>query len=42
MVKIVLILFVIEANDETIAAIKAAKVRPKIPLGNKDIIIGYA
>ena len=38
-VKIVLILFVMEAKDETIAAIKAAKVRPSNPLGNNSIII---
>ena len=42
MVNIVLILFVIDANDETIAAISAAKVRPSNPFGNNDIIVGYA
>ena len=42
MVKIVLTLFVIEAKEETIAATSAAKVKPSNPLGNKDIIIGYA
>ena len=39
-VKIVLILFVIDANEETIAAIKAAKVNPNKPLGKSDIIVG--
>ena len=42
MVKIVLILFVIEASEEIIAAINAAKVNPNKPFGNSDIIIGYA
>ena len=40
MVKIVLILFVMDAKEETIAATNAANVNPKIPFGNKDIIIG--
>ena len=35
-------LLVIEASEETIAAISAAKVSPKSPFGNKDIIVGYA
>ena len=39
-VKIVLILFVIEASDETIAAIKAAKVKPNSPFGKRDIMVG--
>ena len=42
MVKIVLILFVIEASEEIIAAINAANVNPNKPFGNNDIIIGYA
>ena len=42
MVKIVLMLFVIEASDDTIAAIRAAKVKPNNPLGSKDIMVGYA
>ena len=33
-----LILLLIEANEDTIAAIRAAKVKPKRPFGNKDII----
>ena len=37
-----LILLVIDAKEETIAAIHAAKVNPNNPLGSKDIIIGYA
>ena len=37
-----LILLVIEARDETMAAISAAKVNPSNPWGSKDIIIGYA
>ena len=39
-VNIVLMLLLIDANDETIAAINAAKVKPRSPLGNKDIIVG--
>ena len=36
-------LFVIDANEETIAAISAAKVNPHKPLGSSSIIIvGYA
>jgi hypothetical protein len=35
-------LLVIDANEETIAAISAAKVNPSKPLGSNDIIIGYA
>ncbi len=31
-----------DANDETIAAISAAKVSPKRPFGRSDIIVGYA
>ena len=42
MVKIVLTLFVIDANEDTIAATNAAKVKPSRPLGYKDIIMGYA
>ena len=37
-----LTLFVREAKDETIAATSAAKVSPKIPLGNSESIEGYA
>ena len=40
MVNIVLMLFVIDANEETMAATRAANVSPSKPLGNKDIIIG--
>ena len=39
-VKIVLILLVIDARDETMAAIRAANVRPNNPLGRSDIIVG--
>ena len=35
-------LFVIDAKEETIAATNAAKVNPRSPFGNNDIIIGYA
>ena len=42
MVKIVLILFVIEASEEIMAAINAANVNPNKPFGNSDIINGYA
>ncbi len=38
MVKIVLTLLVIDANDETIAATNAAKVKPSRPEGSNDII----
>ena len=31
-----------DASDETIAAIRAAKVKPSKPFGSKDIIVGYA
>jgi hypothetical protein len=41
-VNMVLMLFVIDAKDETIAAISAAKVSPSNPFGNNYIIIGYA
>ena len=41
-VKIVLMLFVMDANEDTIAATKAAKVKPRRPLGSKVIIVGYA
>ena len=40
MVKIVLMLLLIDANEDTIAAISAAKVKPRRPLGNKDIMVG--
>ena len=39
-VKMVLMLFVIDAKEETIAAIKAAKVKPSNPFGRRDIIVG--
>ena len=42
MVKIALILFVIEASEEIMAAINAANVNPNKPFGNNDIINGYA
>ena len=42
MVKIVLILFVIEASEEIMAAINAANVNHNKPFGNSDIINGYA
>ena len=39
----VLILFVIDAKEETIAAINAAKVSPNKPFGkSSSIILGYA
>ena len=40
MVKIVLTLFVMEAREETMAAIKAAKVNPSNPVGKRLIIAG--
>ena len=33
-------LLLIDASDETIAAMRAAKVKPSNPFGSKDIIVG--
>ena len=41
-VKIVLTLLVIDASEDTIAAIKAAKVNPSSPFGRSVIMLGYA
>ena len=41
-VKMVLTLLVIEANEDTIAAISAAKVNPSNPFGRSVIMLGYA
>src|SRR5210317_1886687 len=39
-VKIVEIEFIIDANDETIAAIRAANTRPRMPAGNRFMTVG--
>ena len=41
-VKIVLTLLVIDASEDTIAAINAAKVNPSSPFGSNVIMLGYA